>query len=75
MVQFDELSQKNFNLAKEYMVEALVKEGYLTPDQGGEIVSKYAIILTKKTWLGKLASRLFGDGEEDNYKVVVVKII
>jgi len=70
--------QPSFNMAKEAFVDALIKEGFLTPENGALIKSAYAITLQKKSWLGSFISRYIWkeDGSDANQmKIVIVKIV
>jgi ribosomal protein L1 len=70
-----ELTQdlENYNNAKEAIVDALVREGYINEDQGGEIKTKYAVVLVKNNWLGLTIGKLLG--KKDVQYIKLVKIV
>lgn len=70
-----ELSGKleNYNNAKEAIVDGLVREGYINEDQGGEIKTKYAVVLVKNNWLGLTIGKLLG--KKDVQYIKLVKIV
>ena len=75
-IQYDESNPINFNIVKEGLVDALVSEKYLTPEQGSFIKSNYSVTVVRKNWLGRLVDSLLWNKEsKDEYKLVVVKVI
>jgi hypothetical protein len=76
MIQYDEANPINFNLVKEGLVDALVSEKFLTPEQGDMIKKNYSITIVKRNWLGRLVdSLLWSKDSKDEYKMVVVKVV
>jgi len=76
MIQYDENAPINFNLVKEYFTDALAKEGFLSAEQAEKIKSQYAIVMVRKNWLGRMIDKfLFREGKEDEFKIVIVKVI
>jgi GTPase SAR1 family protein len=76
IIQYDESNPINFNLVKEGLVDALVSEKFLTPEQGDTIKKNYSITIVKKNWLGRLVdSLLWSKDSKDEYKMVVVKVV
>lgn len=76
LIQYDEGAPINFNVVKEYFVDALAKEKFITPEQAENIKSQYAIVVVRKNWLGRIISKyIFKDSTKDEYKIVVVKVI
>jgi hypothetical protein len=61
-------------MAKEHVVSGLVKEGYLTEEQGKEIESKYALVLAKNRSLGDRIRDLLGLDKEDICKISLRKV-
>jgi hypothetical protein len=64
---------ENFNNAKEAVVNALVREGFLTEDQAETINTKYAIILAQGNWLGQAIGKLLN--KKDVQYIKLVKIV
>jgi hypothetical protein len=64
---------ENYNSAKEAVVNALVREGFLTEDQAETINTKYAIILVQGNWLGQAIGRLLN--KKDVQYIKLVKIV
>jgi hypothetical protein len=70
-----ELAQEltNYNAAKEAIVDSLVREGYINEDQGGEIKTKYAVVLVKNNWFGTVIGKLLN--KKDVQYIKLVKIV
>lgn len=64
---------ENYNSAKEAVVNALVREGFLTEDQAETINTKYAIILVQGNWLGQAIGKLLN--KKDVQYIKLVKIV
>lgn len=76
IIQYDESNPINFNIVKEGLVDALVSEKYITPEQGDFIKKNYSVTVVKKNWLGRLVdSLLWNKDSKDEFKLVVVKVI
>lgn len=69
-----ELTQdlQNYNNAKEAIVNALAREGFLTEDQAETINTTYAVILVKDNWLGQAIGRLLGKKDVQYIKLMKV---
>ena len=48
----------NYNTVKECIIDCLVREEFLTEDQGIEIKSGYAVVLVKGNWFGATIAKL-----------------
>jgi hypothetical protein len=70
-----ELTQdlQNYNNAKEAIVNALVREGFLTEDQAETINTTYAVVLVKGNWLGQVIGKLLN--KKDVQYIKLVKIV
>jgi hypothetical protein len=70
-----ELTQdlENYNNAKEAIVDALVREEFLTIEQAEIIKTKYAVVLIKNNWLGLTIGKLLG--KKDVQYIKLVKIV
>jgi hypothetical protein len=70
-----ELTQdlENYNNAKEAIVDALVREEFLTIEQAETIKTKYAVVLIKNNWLGLTIGKLLG--KKDVQYIKLVKIV
>ena len=66
-----ELSQDlaNYNAVKESIIDALVREEFLTPEVGTEIKSKYAVVLVKGNWFGNTIAKIL------NREATVIKFV
>jgi hypothetical protein len=64
---------QNYNNAKEAIVDALVREEFLTEEQGETIKTRYAVVLVKNNWLGLTIGRLLG--KKDVQYIKLVKIV
>lgn len=62
------------NRARELFVESMVGEGYLTQEQGRELVSNYVIVVRRKGWWGKLFDKIKGIKEDVGMYMEVVKV-
>jgi hypothetical protein len=69
-----ELTQdlENYNNAKEAIVNALAREGFLTEEQVEKINTTYAIVLVKNNWLGQAIGRLLGKKDVQYIKLMKV---
>ena len=67
--------QSDFNLVKEVLVSALVREGYLASDKADEFLKRYAIITHKRGWLGRKFEHFFNNESEQTTKISVVKLV
>ena len=61
------------NNVKEIILEGLLKERFLTQKQYDEISKKYAIIVHRKNWLGRLMDFIWES--EDTPKISFIKVI
>lgn len=59
------------NQARELFIAALVGEGYLTKDQGREIMSEFVVVIRKKGWWGKLFDKFRGITNDGMYVEIV----
>lgn len=76
LIQYDESLPINFNMVKEGLVDGLVSEKFLTPEQGDMIKKNYAITIVKRNWFGRLVDGLlWGKDSKDEFKLVIVKVI
>jgi hypothetical protein len=69
-----ELTQdlENYNNAKEAIVKALAREGFLTEEQVEKINTNYAIVLVKNNWLGQAIGKLLGKKDVQYIKLMKV---
>jgi hypothetical protein len=63
----------NYNSAKEAIVNGLVREGFLTEEQGTTIKNQYAVALVKNNWFGDAISKLLS--RENVVYLKLVKIV
>jgi len=69
-------TQAQFNMVKEALLDALVKEKMMKQEVADALKENYAIVLTKRSWLGKFIDKLvFGNNDKDEFKIVVVRIV
>jgi hypothetical protein len=59
----------NYNTVKECIIDALVREDFITEKQGDFIKSGYAVVLIKDNWFGKTIAKLI------NRPATVIKIV
>ena len=62
----------NYNTVKECIIDCLVREKFLTEDQGTEIKSGYAVVLVKDNWFGATIAKLIN---RPSTVIKVVKIV
>ena len=69
-----ELSEnlENFNIVKEAIIDTLVREKFLTEEQGLEIKSNYAVVLVKGKWLGRTIAKIIN---RQNTQIRVMKVV
>lgn len=69
--------QEMCNQSKELLVEALVRDGFLLKEDGDKINNNYAIVVHKKTWLGRIFKMLGGleDTDDKALKLRVMKAV
>lgn len=63
---------ENYNNAKEAIVDALVREKFLTEEQGETIKTSYAIALVKGNWFGRTIGKLLANKDSQYIKLVKV---
>jgi hypothetical protein len=63
---------QNYNNAKEAIVDALVREEFLTEEQAETIKTKYAVALVKGNWFGQAIGRLLSKKDVQYIKLVKV---
>lgn len=70
-----ELSEdlQNYNNAKEAIVDALVREGFLSEEQAETIKTRYAVVLVEGNWFGQTIGKLFT--RKDVQYIKLVKIV
>lgn len=66
-----------YNLVKEALLDALVKEKLVSQEHADAIKSNYAVIVTKRSWLGRFLDKFFfkADAPDEEMKIVVVRIV
>ena len=63
----------NYNATKEAIVNGLVREGFLTVEQGDTIKDHYAVALVKNNWFGDAVAKLIN--RKDVTVIKLVKIV
>ena len=63
----------NYNATKEAIVNGLVREGFLTVEQGNTIKDQYAVALVKNNWFGDAVAKLIN--RKDATIIKLVKIV
>ena len=63
---------QNYNNAKEAIVDALVREEFLTEEQAETIKTKYAVVLVKGNWFGQAIGSLLSKKDVQYIKLVKV---
>ena len=63
---------ENYNSAKEAIVDALVREQFLTEEQAEVIKTKYAVVLVKGNWFGQAIGKLLNKKDVQYIKLVKV---
>jgi len=63
----------NYNATKEAIVDGLVREGFLTDQQGTTIKNQYAVALVKNNWFGAAIAKLIN--RKDTTIIKLVKIV
>ena len=69
-----ELSEnlENFNTVKEAIIHSLVRENFLTEEQGIEINSNYVVVLVKGNWFGRTIGKIIN---KSTTEIRVVKVV
>lgn len=63
---------ENYNSAKEAIVDALVREQFLTEEQAETIKTKYAVVLVKGNWFGQAIGKLLNKKDVQYIKLVKI---
>ncbi len=63
---------ENYNTVKEAIIDALVRENFITEEQGLEIKSNYAVVLVKGNWLGRTIAKIIN---KQNTQIRVMKAV
>ena len=64
---------QNYNNAKEAIIYALVREGFLSEEQAEIIVTQYAVVIVKNNWFGQAIGKLLS--RKDIQYIKLVKIV
>ena len=64
---------ENYNSAKEAIVDALVREEFITEEQAETLKTKYAVVLVKGNWFGTVIGKLLN--KKDVQYIKLVKIV
>lgn len=65
-----------YNMVKEALFDALVKENMMKQEVADALKENYAVIVTRKNWLGRFIDRvLYGENSKEDAKIVVVRIV
>lgn len=64
---------QNYNNAKEAIISALVREGFLNNEQAETILTQYAVVMVKGNWFGEVIGRLLN--KKDVQYIKLVKIV
>lgn len=70
-----ELTQdlQNYNNAKECIIRALFREGFLTEEQAETILTQYAVVMVKNNWFGEVIGKLLH--KKDTQYIKLVKVV
>ena len=63
----------NYNMTKEVIVDALVREDFLTEEQAETIKTRYAVVLIQGNWFGQAIGKLLN--KKDVQYIKLVKIV
>lgn len=58
---------RNCNVAMNVVLQGLENEGFITPEQYGEITRNYALIIIKPNWFVSVMRKFLGPKEDDWY--------
>ena len=64
---------ENYNSAKEAIVDALVREEFITEEQAETLKTKYVVVLVKGNWFGTVIGKLLS--KKDTQYIKLVKIV
>jgi len=64
---------QNYNNAKEAIISALFREGFLSEEQAETIITQYAVVIVKGNWLGQAIGKLLS--RKDVQYIKLVKIV
>ena len=64
---------QNYNNAKEAIIGALVREGFLSEEQAETITTQYAVVIVKNNWFGQAIGKLLS--RKDIQYIKLVKIV
>ena len=64
---------ENYNSAKEAIISALLREGFLSEKQAETIITQYAVVIVKGNWLGQAIGKLLN--KKDVQYIKLVKIV
>lgn len=64
---------QNYNNAKEAIIDALVREQFITEEQSETLKTRYAVVMVKGNWFGRAIGNLLGN--KDIQYIKVVKIV
>ena len=69
--------QTTANSVKELVINSLVKEGFIDKEKQEELLSKYAVVVVRKGWLGRTIDKVFygKDDEKDQMRITFVKLV
>jgi hypothetical protein len=59
----------NYNQVKECIIDALIREEFITEEQGTNIKSSYVVMLVKGNWFGRTIAKLI------NKETTVIKFM
>lgn len=62
----------NYNAIKECIIQGLVRENFLTEEQGTTIINQYAVVIVRNNWLGLAISKLLGTKDASYVKLVKI---
>lgn len=71
LVEMEQMT-KNANICKDIIIDRLLKDGHITPDIASDYISKWQIIVVKKSWFERWMEK-FSNDKPNSYVYKLVK--
>ena len=64
----------NYNKVKNLVVAQMVKEGYMSDEEGGEFAERCQVMIYKGSWFSRWFDRNMKDGKKDGWYLKIIEM-
>jgi len=64
----------NYNKVKNLVVAQIIKEGYMSEEEGGEFADRCQVMVYKGTWFSRWFERNMKDNKQDGWYLKIIEM-